>query len=83
MGNQETSEDLEIKKGIMDMIVPVEKVTDETHMNRIRKWRTLNLDIPGCIELEDPNRFLEKLRPIEDFRHTPIIPIEESAMKRF
>ena len=36
-----------------------------------------NPDIPGAIEMVHPNKFLANLRPIEDFRHTPIIPISE------
>lgn len=36
-----------------------------------------NPDIPGAIELVHPNKFLANLRPVEDFRHTPIIPISE------
>lgn len=39
-------------------------------MNELRKARKLNLDLPGCIELEHPNRFLD-IRRIEEFRHTP------------
>lgn len=51
-------------------------------MNELRKARKLNLDLPGCIELEHPNRFLD-IRKIEEFRHTPIIPIPESRMEEF
>ena len=36
-----------------------------------------NPDMPGAIELVHPNKFLPNLRPVEDFRHTPIIPISE------
>lgn len=32
--------------------------------------------------MEDANNFLD-LRPVEDFRHTPLIPISETAMKKF
>lgn len=37
--------------------------------------------MPGSIEAEDPRNFME-LRPIEEFRNTPIIPIAESTMKK-
>ena len=37
--------------------------------------------MPGSIEAEDPRNFME-LRPVEEFRHTPIIPIAESTMKK-
>ena len=36
-----------------------------------------NEDIPGALETVHPNKFLANLRPVEDFRHTPIIPISE------
>ena len=36
-----------------------------------------NPDMPGAIELVHPNKFLPNLRPVEEFRHTPIIPISE------
>ena len=36
-----------------------------------------NPDIPGSIEVVHPNKFLPNLRPVEDFRHTPIIPISD------
>ena len=52
-------------------------------MNEIRSQRSLNLNLPGCIETEDPNRFLDNLRPIEDFKHTPQIPISETRIKQF
>jgi hypothetical protein len=41
----------------------------------------VNISIPGTIEVEDPRNFME-LRPIEEFRHTPLIPISESYMKK-
>ena len=49
-------------------------------MDIIRKSRTVNFDLPGCVELENPNRFIENLRPVEDFKHTPNIPISKSEM---
>jgi GH18 family chitinase len=39
-----------------------------------------NQDIPGAIELVHPNKFLPNLRPVEEFRHTPIIPISEKDL---
>jgi hypothetical protein len=44
-------------------------------MEYIEKCFSLNLSMPGSIENEHPHRFLKNLRPIEDFRHTPLIPI--------
>jgi len=46
-------------------------------MKTVRSLMRFNNDIPGAIELVHPNKFLANLRPIEDFRHTPIIPISE------
>jgi len=38
--------------------------------------------LPGCIETENPNRFIKNLRPIEDFRNTPLIPVSDAEMRR-
>ena len=46
-------------------------------MKTLRSMFRFNPDIPGAIELVHPNKFLPNLRPVEDFRHTPIIPISE------
>lgn len=45
-------------------------------MEEIRENRSLNISIPGSIETEHAHRFL-KLRPVEEFRHTPLIPISD------
>jgi hypothetical protein len=46
-------------------------------MKTVRSMARFNPDMPGAIELVHPNKFLPNLRPVEDFRHTPIIPISE------
>ena len=43
----------------------------------------VNADIPGAIELVHPNKFLPNLRPVEEFRHTPIIPISERDLLKY
>ena len=43
----------------------------------------VNTDIPGSLEVVHPNKFLPNLRPVEDFRHTPLIPISEKEMKKY
>lgn len=43
----------------------------------------VNTDIPGAIELVHPNKFLPNLRPVEEFRHTPIIPISERDLLKY
>lgn len=51
----------------------------------------VNTDIPGALELVHPNKFLASmllfllillldLRPVEEFRHTPLIPISEKDL---
>ena len=52
-------------------------------MNEIWKNWSVNFDLPGCVELENPNWFIENIRPIEEFKHTPNIPISDSEMKWF
>jgi len=44
------------------------------YLAELRKRYTLNINLPGSVENENPNNFLQ-LRPIEEFRHTPLIPI--------
>jgi hypothetical protein len=33
--------------------------------------------MPGSMENEHPHKFLANLRPIEEFRNTPLIPISD------
>ncbi len=67
----------------MELITPLGLIRNENYMSKVRKARQVNFDLPACIELEDPNRFLPNLRPVEDFPHTPLIPIAESQMNDF
>lgn len=46
-------------------------------MKTVRLMFSFNSDIPGGMEMVHPNKFLPNLRPVEDFRHTPIVPISE------
>mmetsp|Transcript_10947 Transcript_10947/g.18309 ORF Transcript_10947/g.18309 Transcript_10947/m.18309 type:complete len:127 (-) Transcript_10947:47-427(-) len=39
--------------------------------------------MPGAIEAVHPNKFLANLRPVEDFRHTPLIPISQKEMRDY
>ena len=71
------------KKEILENMIPYGIIQDEEIMNKIRSHISFNINIPGVVELEDPNRFLENLRPISEFRQLPIIPISDSEMKRF
>lgn len=63
--------------------VPMKTIEDENYMFYVRKYYSLNISLPGCIETENPNRFIRNLRPIEDFRHTPVIPVSDAEIKRW
>ena len=69
----------EVDLRVLDFGIPIphQYLADEPNMKKIRSMMKFNPDIPGAIELVHPNKFLPNLRPIEDFRHTPIIPISE------
>jgi hypothetical protein len=56
-------------------VLPMSKINDPTYMKYIENCFSLNLSMPGTIENEHPHRFLKNLRPVEEFRHTPLIPI--------
>lgn len=66
-----------------ELTIPFTKLRNETHMLQIRKTYSLNLNIPGCVEVIDPRKFFPNLRPVEEFRHTPIIPISFLEMRLF
>lgn len=38
-------------------IIPANKLKNQEFMESIREWRQLNLNMPGTLENEDPNRF--------------------------
>ena len=61
--------------------IPHDTLDDALVMSDIRLHTTFNQDIPGAIENVHPNKFIANLRPVEEFRHTPIIPISEKDLK--
>ena len=77
--------------------IPFEFVADEENMKKVRSMYRVNTDIPGAIELVHPNKFLPSkylfsqsncsifvdLRPVEEFRHTPLIPISERDLSKY
>lgn len=63
--------------------IPFEFVENEETMTRVRSMYRVNTDIPGAIEVVHPNKFLPNLRPVEEFRHTPIIPISERDLRKY
>ena len=60
--------------------IPYETLNDPDTMKTIRYMARFNPDMPGAIELVHPNKFLPNLRPVEEFRHTPVIPISEKDL---
>ena len=69
----------EVDLRVLDFGIPIphQFLNNESHMKTIRSMARFNPDIPGAIELVHPNKFLPNLRPVEDFRHTPIVPISD------
>lgn len=57
--------------------IPEDVLSNDSYMDQIRRNITLNLNMPGVMENEHPHKFLSNLRPVEEFRHTPLIPISE------
>ena len=49
-------------------------------MYDMRNFYMFNPDMPGAIENVHPNKFIADLRPVEEFRHTPVIPISEKDL---
>jgi len=52
-------------------------------MYHVRNSFVFNPDIPGAIENVHPNKFIANLRPEEEFRHTPVIPISEKDLAEY
>lgn len=72
--------------------IPLSKLKDEKHMDKVRSLFSLNINFPGVIEMEDPNKFIvgksfvsycPGLRPVEEFRYLPQIPISDQQMRQY
>ena len=63
--------------------IPYNFIEDAEYMSIIRKYYTLNISLPACIETENPNRFIKNLRPVELFRNTPVIPVTDLEISRW
>ncbi len=50
-------------------------------MEKIKQLFQININLPGTMENEHPHKFLQNLRPIEEFRNTPLIPVSDRLMK--
>lgn len=63
--------------------IPTEALKNEVVMNRVRRMARYNIDLPGNIEDVHPNKFIANLRPVEEFRHTPVVPISEKDISNY
>lgn len=64
-----------------DVPIPMEILKDEPRMKIIRRFYRYNVDIPGNVKDVNPMKFVADLKPIEEFRYTPICPIPEKDIK--
>jgi hypothetical protein len=62
---------------LQENAIPSKYLLDKDYMDDVKKCFSMNFNIPGTIENEHPHRFIKGLRPLEDFPHTPLIPISE------
>lgn len=58
--------------------IPTTNINNVEYTNNLKRCITVNFSIPGTIEAEHPHKFIQNLRPVEEFRHTPLIPISDS-----
>jgi hypothetical protein len=63
--------------------IPTDTLKNEMIMQSMRKSVRYNIDLPGNIEDVHPNKFIANLRPIEEFRHTPVVPISEKDLSNY
>jgi hypothetical protein len=63
--------------------IPLELIQDNKKMIQIRKQARYNRDLPGNIEDVHPNKFIADLKAVEEFRHTPVVPISDKDLKEF
>ena len=63
--------------------VPQTQLDSKPYMEQIMRCFQLNINLPGTMEAEHPHKFMQNLRPIEEFRHTPLIPVSQKQMKEF
>ena len=63
--------------------IPFNELNTVEIMEDIWKLAIYNPDIPGAIENVHPNKFIANLWPVEEFRHTPVIPISEKDLAEY
>lgn len=62
--------------------IPYESLEDKQLMADLRLNMTHNYDLPSILDVH-PNKFIATLRPVEEFRHTPVIPISEKDLSDY
>ena len=60
--------------------IPIDILKNEKMMEQIRYYHRYNVELPGNVEDVHPLKFIPDLRPVEEFRHTPIVPISDKDM---
>lgn len=60
--------------------IPLEVLNNEILMDEIRFYYRYNIELPSNIEDVHPLKFIPDLKPVEDFRHTPVIPISNKDL---
>lgn len=63
--------------------IPNKLIQNQEYMDQLRRCFAVNLNMPGSVEAEHPHKFIKNIRPIEEFRNTPLIPIAEKQMKEW
>lgn len=73
----------EIAASYRALSFPAANLSNAKYMTKVRNSREINFNMPGAIELEDVNRFIPDLRPVSDFPHTPLVPIDARSTQLF
>lgn len=60
--------------------IPIEILKNDTMLESFRYYYKYNIDLPGNLEDVHPLKFDANLRPIEDFKYTPVVPIPEKEI---
>jgi len=82
-GDIKEAGDCDLKVLEFGIPIPHEMLANEDQMREVRSMFRVNTDIPGAMEVVHPNKFLPNLRPVEDFRHTPLIPVSEKDLLKY
>ena len=61
--------------------IPVDDLQDKKLMKRLRSYYRYNRDMPANMEDVNPMKFEPNLKPIEEFRYTPVSAIPEKDLE--